>query len=326
MLPMHLSFPWDRMALPFSFGASVLVAALLLLGFGRWRASAALFAAVVALGAAHQTANALTYGKGWRELQTFLAQLTTRAPGLEPGTTLITNDIPLTYYSDNSLTAAVNWAYAPDLDTFEVPYMLYFVSVRLGLGLPGLEPGLPISQHYRPGSFIGSTSDVLAVYYEPPGCLQILDVRLHDSMPGLSADLSQAVPLSDLDLIVPSPDVPARSPFDKPLTATWCIYFERADLARQLRDWAEVAAIGDVALHLKDRPNNVSEYLPFVEAYGHMARWEDAFQWTEVAMERNREVRRMVCNTWERLDDTTPASPEKARALAKLAGLASCEP
>ncbi len=326
MLPLQLNFSWDRMTLPFILGASVLATSLLVMVFGRWRASVALFAAVVALGAAHQTGNAVTYMHEWRDLRAFLAQLTTRAPGLEPGTTLITNDIPLTYYSDNSLTAPINWAYAPDLDSTDVPYMLYYVAVRLGLGLPALEPGLPITQHYRPGSFQGSTSNTLAVYYEPPGCLQILDVRLHDSMPGLPADLSRAVPLSDLGLIDPSPEIPARSPFAEAIETNWCIYFERADLARQQSNWSEVAAIGDLALLLEDRPNNVSEYLPFVEAYGHMDRWEDALHWTSVAMQRNSEVRRMACNTWDRLIQTTPASAEKEQALAELPAVVRCEP
>ena len=35
----------------------------------------------------------------------FLWQLSWRIPGLEKGTTVLTNDIPLRYYSDNSLTA-----------------------------------------------------------------------------------------------------------------------------------------------------------------------------------------------------------------------------
>ncbi|MCJ7511826.1 MAG: hypothetical protein MUO23_02515 [Anaerolineales bacterium] len=326
MLPLQLSFSWDRMTLPFILGASVLAASLLVMAFGRWRASVALFAAVVALGAAHLTGNAVSYMQDWRELRTFLSQLTTRAPGLAPGTTLLTNDFPLDYYSDNSLTAPLNWAYAPDLDSTTIPYMLYYVSIRLGLGLPALEPGLPITQRYRPGTFEGSTSQTLAVYFEPPGCLQILDVELHDSMPGLSAGLSQAVPLSNLGLIDPSPEIPARSPFAEAIEANWCIYFERADLARQQSNWSEVAAIGDHALLLEDRPNNVSEYLPFVEAYGHVDRWEDALHWTGVAMERNSEVRRMVCNTWGRLIHTTPASSEKEQALAELPSLVRCEP
>ena len=326
LLPLQIAYPWDRMTLPFIFGASLLLAAVLNAAFGRWRASAAILAAIVALGAAHQTANAVSYLWAWRDLKGFLSQLTARVPGLEPGTTLLTNDIPLDYYSDNSLTAAVNWAYAPNLDSFEVPYMLYFISVRLGLGLPGLESELPIVQHYRPGSFEGSTSDVLVVEYEPPGCLQILDERLHDSMPGLSEGISKAIPLSNLQRIDPSPLVPARSPFGRADVDNWCIQFERAELARQQGKWSEVAEIGDTALAGPDRPNASSEYLPFIEAYGHTGQWNDALTWTSVALERNREVRRMVCNSWMRLDQETTASAEKHQAVTEAFALANCEP
>jgi len=50
--------------------------------------------------------------------------------------------------------------------------MLYFISVRLGLGLPGLESELPIVQHYRPGSFEGSTRTSSLWSTKPPGCFK----------------------------------------------------------------------------------------------------------------------------------------------------------
>jgi hypothetical protein len=326
LLPLQLTFSWDRMTFPFMLGASLVFASLLLAALGRWRISAAILAAIVAIGASNQALNALTYARAWQDLNTFLAQLTTRAPGIAPGTVVLANDLPLSYYSDNSLTAPLNWIYAPELDSFDVPYMLYFISIRLGLGLPGLEPGLPISQHYRPGGFEGSTSQALVLFFDPPGCLQFLDARFHDSMPGLPAEVSQAVPLSDLSLIDPDPENPAKSAFSPEIDANWCMYFERADLARQQGQWTDVARIGDVALGADDRPNNASEYLPFIEAYGRVGRWEDALHWTQVAMDRNLEVRRMVCNTWRRLDaDTQPATTKK-KTLEQATSLARCEP
>jgi hypothetical protein len=325
LLPLHLGFPWDRMTFPFMFGASILLASLLIAAIGRWRLSVAAFAAVVAIGAAHQAVNSLSYVRAWDDLNGFLAQLTTRAPAISPGTVILANDIPLGYYSDNSLTAPLNWIYAPELDSLDVPYMLYFVTVRLGLGLPALEPGLPIDQYYRPGTFEGSTSQSLVLFYDPPGCLQFLDVRLHDSMPGLPDDVSRAVPLSNLDLIDPSPERPAASPFAPQPDPNWCIHFQRAELARQQENWSEVAEIGDIALASDDRPNRTSEYLPFIEAYGHVGRWEEALAWTETALKRNIDVRRMMCNTWQRMDASMPPSSAKYGAVETAKTLARCE-
>ncbi len=326
MLPLTLSYPWDRLTLPFMLGASILLAALLLLFIGHWRVSVVVFAVVLGVGASFHAANTMSYVREWRGLNAFLWQLVERIPGLEPGTVLLTNDIPLVYYSDNSLTAPLNWTYVPDLRTTKQPYMLYFISVRLGLGLKGLEPGLPIQQPDRERSFDGSTSQALAVFYNPPGCLQVLDVRLHDSMPGLPTGLSDAVPLSRLELIHASPESPAHPPFTDEPKPNWCIYFERADLARQQQDWAQVARIGDVALSGSDRPNDASEYLPIIEGYAHVSRWSDALQWSATALDRNAAVRRMICNTWKRLDAETPDDVDKAKALEEARRMASCEP
>ncbi len=148
----------------------------------------------------------------------FLWQLSWSIPGLEKGTTLLTNDIPLRYYSDNTLTAPLNWMYAPENHSLQMDYMLYYPTVRVGLALPTPDRGLPIHQVYRAASFDGSTSQVLALYSSPPGCVHVLDVVLDDSMPNLPASLSAWVPLSRLDLIQaefgggPSPAaVPARA-------------------------------------------------------------------------------------------------------------------
>jgi hypothetical protein len=138
--------------------------------------------------------------KDAEDLGEFLWQLSWRIPGLEKGTTLLTNDIPLRYYSDNSLTAALNWMYAPENHSLQMDYVLYYPTVRVGLALSAPERGLPIHQVYRAASFDGSTSRMLALYYAPPGCVHVLDVVLDDSMPNLPASLSAWVPLSRLSI------------------------------------------------------------------------------------------------------------------------------
>jgi hypothetical protein len=303
-LPIRLHPMWDRLTLPMTIGASLLLGTLFsMIRRPAWLAPV-LASAALAAAAGLQLQSGVSFFRDWEMQRDFFHQLVWRAPAIAPGTVLVTNDMPFTYESDNSLTAPVNWVYADTVEGTRMPYMLYFVSVRFGLGWPGFEAGLPISQGYRVMHFEGNTSNTLAILFTPPGCLQVLDEVRHDSMPTVPPLLSRAVPLSRLERI----DASASPPLDRlqdlfgtPPAATWCEYFERADLARQQEDWETVAALGEVAFDLADRPNDASEWLPFIEAYARQGRVDRARELTDDSLERNQAVRPMLCNTWRRL-------------------------
>ena len=324
LLPLRLVFPWDRLTLPFMVGSSLVAgSALLLVARSRWVA-AGVAALLIGLGAAFHAANTTSYVRDWDKFNGFLAQLTERAPGLEPGTSLLTNAIPLTYFTDNSLTAPVNWAYAPDLEGTKMPYLVVSIPLRLGGSLTSLEAGTPITRVYRATEFEGSTSQAIVVFYEPYDCLQVLDPLLHAGMPTLSEEVAKALPLSRLELIDTDADRPAHSPFASAQTGNWCIQFQRADLARQRGDWAQVAAIGDAALHGSDEPNHGSEYIPFIEGYARVGRWSEALEWSRVALERNPEVDEMICRAWARIAEAAPDVVSADQAIDQARRLAAC--
>ena len=299
-LPVGIDYPWDRLTLPLMLGACLVLAGLVEI----LRPPAVRLAVATALlglsAGVHYQSN-MTYVREAQVLGEFLWQLSWRIPGLEKGTTVLTNDIPLRYYSDNSLTAPLNWMYAPENHSLQMDYMLYYPTVRVGLALSRPGPGLPIHQVYRATAFEGSTSQVLALHYAPPGCVHVLDVILDDSMPNLPASLSAWVPLSRLDLIqVDPPESPVPPLYPDEPSHDWCYYFEKADLARQRGDWHAVAGLGDQAFAV-DHPNDPSERLVFLEGYAHVGRWERAEELSYAALKQNPAVNRMVCHTWERI-------------------------
>ncbi|MCJ7513368.1 MAG: hypothetical protein MUO23_10420, partial [Anaerolineales bacterium] len=132
LLPLRLVFPWDRLTLPFMLGASLLAAAGLLLLLRDRLAGIGVAAILLSLGAAFHASNAMAFVRDWDRYTSFISQLTERVPGLEPGTSLLMDDIPLTYSTDNSLTAPVNWAYAPNLKSTHMPYLVVSIPMRLG--------------------------------------------------------------------------------------------------------------------------------------------------------------------------------------------------
>ncbi len=288
-----------------------------------------LFAAL-AVGVQFNTAN--TYRRDWDNQRAFFWQLVWRAPGLEPGTALITHELPLKYVSDNSLIAPLNWTYAPDFRGAEMPYLMIYSTIRLnGEALPDLRPGTPISTSYRTRSFHGSTSQALVIHDPSPGCLRVLDARYtsSDVFPGLPYLLADAIPLSDLSRIQADVSLPANPPaalFGREPAHTWCYYFEKAELARQVGDWQEVARLEDLALANGFSPELLSEWLPFLEARAHIGDWNRAAQIAASAIAADETMRPVFCSALKRMSAEPDWKKKEGKQFENLMTNMECLP
>jgi hypothetical protein len=56
----------------------------------------------------------------------------------------------------------------------------------------------------------------------------------------------------------------------------WCFYYQKMDLARQKGNWDEVAQLADETADLGFSPNDISEWMPILEAYGTLGREKEA--------------------------------------------------
>lgn len=319
-LPLSLTFPYDRFNLAMMFGASLLLVGLLEFFIRTLPQKMVLLALVLSLAIGYQFKTANTFRRDWENMKSLMWQITWRMPALEPGTMLLTHEFPLKYYSDNSLSAMLNWIYAPDNHTREMPYILNYITVRLKGSLPGLEPNLPINQRYRAMRFVGSTSQSVVLSYSPPGCLRVLDtVYSNDAaLPGLNFLLAEALPLSKFDRITADPPVPARPPerwFGIESTRSWCHYFEKADLARSQGDWQTVTTLYDQALELKLKPGDQSEWMVFMEGFAHSGDWERALALGARMMQNEPQLKEGVCQAWERILRQTNPDPAALEAV-----------
>jgi hypothetical protein len=101
-------------------------------------------------------------------------QMLWRAPGIQPNTLVLLNEGALPYYADNSLIGSLNWIYDPDNRSPSLDYAVFYPTSRLGGSLPSLAADQPIQYDFISEVFSGNTSQVLAFYYQPPGCLRLL--------------------------------------------------------------------------------------------------------------------------------------------------------
>jgi hypothetical protein len=259
--------------------------------------------------------NANYYRNQWVDLQRYFQQLVRRAPGLEPGTILLINDLQtLSLYQDDSLTALLNWTYAPDNKTDELDFAVFYLSVRLGMEFPTLETGWPIEKDFRSLSFSSSTDNMLVIYSDPPGCLRVLDPNLPDRAPlTLPPAMIEAIPLSNLDLIqtdkVPGAALPPHL-FAVDDTESWCLYFQEAELAAQRGDWGRVAEIGQLAYAIPDRANEQTEHFVFIDGFLRTGQIKTALALSqEVNANTGGKLNERICGIWRGAGmDTSPDS------------------
>ncbi len=329
----QLHFSADRFTLSFMLGSSLLLVALL--GFlSRFpRLQLTLLALLIGFSVGKHFQTNATYRRDWDTQRAFFWQMAWRAPSLEPGTTLITNDLPVTVFSDNSLSGPLNWIYNSSILEDNQPqetldsgmnYILYFASVRAqeGRALAGkLEPGHAFEQNYLATTFYGNTSKVIVVNYSPPGCVRILDPQIDPLNKLIPPDLRDAAFLSNPALIRAANPVTLPDFYQPEIPRSWCYYFSKAELARQDGDWGAIVDLHRQALALGDHPNDPLENFVFIEAYAHTGDWQQARSMTRETYRFSREfMRPTLCALWGRIERDVPGSAEVVQAAREDLG------
>ncbi len=327
-LPIQLGFPSNRFIISNIPGAAFILAALL--GFlarlpGKWHHLAdILLVILVAVSISWQFQVANGFRRDWDQQTRFFQQLTTRIPALQRGTLLLAGDLPSGYVSDNSITAPLNWIYEPDYRGGLLPYMLYFPSVRLGNSLAGLRKGVTVEEDYLVARYFGNTAAAIALYYNPPRCLRVLDPEIDGVDLSIPVQMRESARLSNPDRIINARQAVLPEGILQPSDLhTWCGYFEQAALAAQSGDWERVTRLAEKAFRLGDTPSDPAERFPYIEGYAHMGDFGRALELTRDSAVVTSLIHPSLCALWERIIKETPASAEKTAALSQLTSL-SC--
>jgi hypothetical protein len=280
----------NRYTLAMMFGACIFLVGLIQLVIKSRLQQTVVVGLLVGLAVGFHFRNADLFRKQWSTQQSLYWQLSWRAPGLKPGTSILL-DAPKSLFEplDFFLAAPVNFIYAPEHSSARLNYAAFVLSKDKDLGhdIPQLVDGVPLKQGFFSLSFVGSTSESLVVWFSPPSCLRVLDPS-RDEIPQLPTFTRAAQPLSRLDRIITTPPSPARPPaqiFGPPPEPCWCYYFEKADLARQMGDWQQVAQIADEAQQLGLKPDDSTEWLVLVEGYAQVGRYADAQKIADLALQ-----------------------------------------
>ncbi len=321
----QLHFSADRFTLSFMMGASIILAALLTLLIRNTKIRLGVVALLVGLATSQHFYYNSQYRQDWETQRSFFWQLKTRIPGIEPGTMLLTNDLPFTYFSDNSLSGILNWIYSPagKMDT-----ILYFASVRTKEGralADGVGSENEFSQNYLATTFTGNTDQMIVLTFSPPGCLRVVDSQVEAWNRWLPAEVRDAAKFSDNSLILndskgeippyllPTPDL------------GWCGFYQQADLERQRRNWNTVTELWRTAQQLGYQPNDALEYFPFIESFAYQQKWETALELTQRSYKISKDFSRQpLCVIWDRIEAQSPPSPLKTSTIETARATLEC--
>ena len=326
-LTISLAHPASRFTLPFMLAVSLILAGLIEFVPARFRYY--VLALLIGLAAGRQFLWSTDYLRNWQAQKNLFWQMTWRAPNLKPNTLVLMNQ-QISFYADNSLSAPLNWIYAPHSRADEISYVLFYPTNRLDSSLPTLQKGIPIQYDYIAGRFNGNTSQAVAFYYDPPSCLRLLEPDLDSNNHFILVDslMREASALSNRDQILDSSDAMMPKVYGPEPEHGWCYYFEKADLARQFGDWEEVVKLADKAFKLKDdSPNNPVERFVFIEGYAHTGDWDRALKFSKESYKVSKDyVGPLLCQLWKRIETETSGGLGSSEATSEARNMLACNP
>lgn len=328
-LPLTLQSSWDRFGISMMLGGSLFIVGVVDFFLRGSRARSYVFALLIALSVGQQFFNANIFRRDWAKQQEIYWQLAWRIPAMQPGTAILTDQLPIDYETDLSFTAPLNWMYAPDYTHGDLPYALFYTEKRLGrTAIASLEPGMDLSMGMRSESFYGSTSQAIVIHMPPNGCLRVLDPALGDenTYARESRYLLDAIPLSRPDLIAVDSTQTPQLPFLREPEHTWCYYFAKAELARQKGNWAQVTELFRQANSQGYKPGDAFEWLVFIEAHAMTGEYEQAYTLADDALADDPKVRRGLCQVWKRVQSNGPARGDSLQQIADVLQKLDCPP
>jgi hypothetical protein len=287
----------DRFALAPMLGAVILVVCLLDWLFRTRNQKQWLFAILLASSISLQIYNTNTFRLDWTQQEDIYWQLHWRVPSLEPGTALFgkgTFTDKSSYY-DGIYIVNLLFEGAARQDASYAYFDIYHAA------LDNYLPGIPLTQTFRGIQFSGNTSQAIVFDFGVRGgCVRVLD-SVYKGDPDLNSSVADLFDISDVSNIKTSPDLaPNPDIFGAEPPRTWCYYFEKADLARQMQDWKTILQLKAEADALGYKPDLAAEYLPFIEAYAQTNQWEQAYQLSLTAHEIGSGSGVALCNAWRR--------------------------
>ncbi|MFM8423794.1 MAG: hypothetical protein ACKOBL_01335 [Chloroflexota bacterium] len=310
----------SRFGLPTVFGAALLTFLLVDHFVTDRNKKNLLFALLVGLALNFHLDNAKEYQYSWEKQERFAQQLLWRAPAIEPGTAILTDQEIVGVMGEYAVSFSINTTYQASGFGSNPPYW-YFPFYYTNPNVNDLLQGVPLEYSKLTMQFNGNSKQILLVDFNPEmqRCLWILQPQ-DTNLRLVSDDMRKLAAGSDISLIKQTdiePTLPQEI-YGETNTQSWCYYFEKADLARQYGQWDEIVHLWNKAKAAGERPDNGFEYIPFIEGLGHTGEWEEVKEMTKFAKRVTSGLEPSLCSAMDRLAESAPASKERDNTIQGL--------
>jgi hypothetical protein len=300
----------SRFALPGMFGASLVLAVGLDWLLARERYKVILLAVLIGLAAGQHLRTTNAYRWDAVKQERFFWQMSWRAPAIEPGTAIIANDSLFRYVGSYPTAVAFNSVYPHAAEYPEQTYWFFELDGTYWNNMEVYLNGVPLNGGIRNLKFEGHSSDAIVVSYDEDAgqCLWVL-TPFDVENPAAPEFARVAAQTADLSNILPAGNPDPASLFGPEPAHTWCYYFQKASLAQQFGEWAEVVRLGDDAANKGYTPNFHMEWFPFISGYAHDGQWEQVRDLYAQAYAKSRQTRdrEFYCMHWDALAaETSP--------------------
>lgn len=311
----------SRFGIPAMFGAALLTFLLADTFISEKNKRNIFLAFLLALSVNFHLDNTKEFQYSWEKQERFAQQIIWRAPFIQPGTAILTDQEVMGMMGEYAVSFSINTTYQASGFGNSPPYW-YFPFYYTNPNIDDLLQGAPLEYTKLTMQFNGSSSQMLLVDFNPElkRCLWILQPQ-DANLRLVSDDVKRLAANSDISLIGQgSGDAPnpPEEIYGKADTESWCYYFQKADLARQYQNWDEIVRLWNDAEANGERPDNGFEYIPFLEGFGHAGDWDRVKEMTKFANRVTAGLEPSLCGALDRLSETAPGSPQKDMAIMDL--------
>ncbi|TLN28748.1 hypothetical protein FDZ74_00015 [bacterium] len=259
----NYEFNYDRFTLQSMAGTAMLTVGILFLV--RPPARTVLALGLIGLSVATHYNNAVYYRDFWQAQRSFWWQTTWRAPGIEEDTVL------MALLPDGSRFAEgyETWAPANLIYSDKFGATPIHAEVLNKDTLSWVQSQDVVDLWWRTGIRTNNFHNLLVASMPTlDGCVHWIDGSDVEITNADDLLIREAAPYSDIDRIQTGAAsvVPPQNIFGTEPEHGWCYYYQKAELARQEKDWAEVEQLFSEASAAGLEPGEAIEWLPFYEA------------------------------------------------------------
>jgi hypothetical protein len=317
----------SRFGIPSMLGAAFLLTLIIDYFVSDRKKRVILLSLCIALAVNFHLNNTKEFQYSWEKQVRFSEQLLWRAPQIESGTSILTDEEVLGVMGEYAVSFSINTTYQPG--NIQSPPYWYFPFYYTNPNVNDLLQGAPLEYKKLSMDFSGNSNKMLLLSFNPEmqRCLWVLGPE-DTNLRLISDDLRQLSAGSDISLIKQSAAIEPTLPesiYGKPNNNTWCYYFEKADLAKQYQQWDEVARLWKESQSKGERADSGFEYIPFIEGFGHLEDWEQVKKLAKFANKINAGLEPSLCTALDRLAINAPASQQRDETIKKLKDDLACQ-